>query len=112
VENELDDLEIEDIVYPQRAGRSWDNPEYRAEWDAYVAARKAKIKEVVQGYEHLEQEGGGEGGGEHCYGVFKLRGKIYLAEYSYYSHNGHEYDCIASTLKEVAPVQKTITVYE
>lgn len=63
-------------------------------------------------YQHLQQEGGGEGGGEHCFGVFKLKGKIYRAEYSYYSYNGHEYDCILETLREVKPVEKTITVYE
>lgn len=64
------------------------------------------------GYEHLQQEGGGEGGSEGCYGVFKLGGKIYRAEYSYYSHYGCDYDDILSTLKEVEPVEKTITVYE
>lgn len=73
----------------------------------YVQANKDKY-----GYEHLKQEGGGEGGSEYCYGVFKLGGKIYKAEYSYYSYNGHEYDGIYDTLKEVKPVQKTITVYE
>lgn len=63
-------------------------------------------------YEHLEQEGGGKGGSEYCYGVFRLGGKIYKAEYSYYSYNGHEYDGISATLKEVTPVKKTIIVYE
>ena len=63
-------------------------------------------------YEHLEQEGGGEGGSEYCYGVFRLGTKIYKAEYSYYSHNGHEFYNILDTIQEVKPVQKTITVYE
>lgn len=63
-------------------------------------------------YEHLEQEGGGEGGGEYCYGVFSLKGKIYKGTYSYYSYNGHEYDGIERTLKEVKPVEKVVTVYE
>ncbi len=63
-------------------------------------------------YEHLEQEGGGEGGSEYCYGVFKLKGKIYRAEYSYYSYEGNNYSGIEHNLKEVKPVQKTITVYE
>jgi len=63
-------------------------------------------------YEHLEQDGGGEGGSEYCYGVFKLKNKTYKAEYSYYSYNGHEYDYILSTLKEVNPVKKTVTVYQ
>jgi len=64
------------------------------------------------GYVHLEQEGGGEGGAEYCYGVFSLGGKTYKAEYSYYSYHGHDYDYILSTLREVKPVQKVITVYE
>lgn len=64
------------------------------------------------GYEHLEQEGGGEGGSEYCYGVFKLKGKIYKASYSYYSYNGHEYSDICDTLQEVTPVEKTVIVYE
>lgn len=63
-------------------------------------------------YEHLEQEGGGEGGAEGCHGVFKLDGTIYKAEYSYYSYNGHEIYGIEDTLQEVTPVEKTITVYE
>lgn len=63
-------------------------------------------------YKHLEQEGGGEGGAEYCYGVFKLGDTIYKAEYQYYSHDGHEYYDILDTIQEVKPVQKTITVYE
>lgn len=54
----------------------------------------------------------GEGGSEYCYGVFKLDDKIYKAEYSYYSYHGNEYDDIAYSLREVRPVEKTITVYE
>lgn len=64
------------------------------------------------GYEHLAQEGGGEGGSEDCYGVFKFKGKVYRAEYNYYSYNGYEYDNIVETLREVKPVEKTVVVYE
>ena len=64
------------------------------------------------GYEHIDQDGGGEGGSEDCYGVFKLGGKIYKAEYSYYSYSGHEYYGISDTLVEVEPKTKTITVFE
>ena len=64
------------------------------------------------GYEHLEQEGGGEGGGEYCYGVFKFKGKLYKAEYAYYSYEGNDYSEILSTLREVKPVEKLVTVYE
>ena len=66
----------------------------------------------IKSFEHLQQEGGGEGGSEYCYGVFKLNGVIYKAEYSYYSHYGCDYDDIVSTLRVVNPVEKTITVYE
>lgn len=64
------------------------------------------------GYRHLDQDGGGEGGSEYCYGVFELDGVIYRAEYRYYSYNGHEYSGIANTLRVVKETQKTITVYE
>jgi hypothetical protein len=53
---------------------------------AYPDTKNKYIKEVL-GYEHLEKEGGGEGGAEHCYGVFRLKDKIYKTEYSYYSHS-------------------------
>lgn len=66
----------------------------------------------VKSFNHLEQDGGGEGGGEYCYGVFELNGVIYKAEYSYYSYQGHEYDGVSSTLRVCKPVEKTITVYE
>lgn len=68
--------------------------------------------EAKYDYEHLEQEGGGEGGSEFCYGVFRLGDKFYRAEYSYYSHHGCDYDGIEHTLKEVKPTQKYVTVYE
>lgn len=68
--------------------------------------------EVGFGYEFLQQEGGGEGGSEYCFGVFKFKGKIYKAEWSYYSYEGDDYGDIVSTLQEVKPVEKTITVYE
>lgn len=64
------------------------------------------------GYEHIHQEGGGEGGSEYCEGVFKLDDKLYEVNYSYYSHNGCEYDYIEDTIREVKPVVKTVTVYE
>ena len=64
------------------------------------------------GYEWIEGDIGGEGEGEYCYGIFKLQDKIYKAEWSYYSYNGCDYDDIESTLKEVKPVEKMVTVYE
>ena len=58
------------------------------------------------------RSGGGEGGGEYCYGVICINGSYYKAEWFYYSYNGCEYDYILDTIKEVTPVEKTITVYE
>lgn len=70
------------------------------------------LKDAGFEYEHLEQDGGGEGGSEYCYGVFKLNGVIYKAEYSYYSYNGHEFDYIVDTLRVVEGKVKQVTVYE
>lgn len=64
------------------------------------------------GYDNLHQEGGGEGGAEYCKGVFRLGDTIYSASYYYYSYDGYDYSDIQETLREVKPVQKTITVYE
>lgn len=98
--------------------KSEDKDQYDKEYVLYTEERDKKYFPFVEkekqawGYEHLEQEGGGEGGSEYCYGVFKLKGKVYRAEYSYYSYEGSDYSDILGTLKEVKPVQKTITVYE
>lgn len=62
--------------------------------------------------EHMESDGGGEGEGEYCYGVIRLKDKYYKAEWQYYSYNGCDYDYIKSSVHEVVPKQKTITVYE
>lgn len=119
-ENEVDFAEgyVFENDYPDYSLNKTDPELYNKLLDLRTEEREGTFKDYVQankdkyGYEHLEQEGGGEGGSEYCYGVFKLGGKIYKAEYSYYSYNGHEYDGIYDTLKEVKPVQKTITVYE
>lgn len=72
----------------------------------YFTSEDGKEVEV----EHIEQEGGGEGGGEYCYTVLKLGNNFYKVEYNYYSHQGYDTDCAA--LYEVTPKQQTITVYE
>ena len=103
--------------YPEYSLRSEDLDLYNSLYELRIKENNEKYYPYIQskkdewGYEHLQQEGGGEGGSEYCYGVFRLGDKIYKAEYSYYSYNGHEYDGIYHTLKEVKPVQKTITVY-
>lgn len=79
-------------------------------YDENKEARDKYLEDL--GYEHLEQEGGGEGGSEYCYGVFKLKGIIYKADYNYYSHYGHDYDSIKDSLQIVEAKEKTVTVYE
>lgn len=113
-----DDLSLNDEVvglkYPDRNGRDWNDPSYKEETDHYWEQYQQKEKEILEslgGYEHLDQDGGGEGGSEYCYGVFRLGDKTYRAEYSYYSYHGYEYEGILGTLKEVQPQQKTVTVY-
>lgn len=104
--------------YPLYSLSRTDKVEYDRQYELYINERDTSYQSHVDnireqlGYEHLDQEGGGEGGSEYCYGVFKLKGKVYRAEYSYYSYHGHEFDYILDTLKEVKPVQKTITVWE
>lgn len=102
--------------YPERNGRSWDDPSYQEERDEYTIKHKtmseAMREKATFQYEHIEQEGGGEGGAEYCYGIFKLNDKYYRAEYRYYSYEGHDYEGILNTLQEVKPVTKTVTVYE
>ena len=73
-----------------------------------------KTNEILDsfGYEHIQQVGGGEGSVGSCNGVFKLRDKIYKAEYSYYSYNGDDYAGITDTLKVVTSKEKLITIYE
>jgi len=104
------EMSLEDVILHLAEGDVSAFVSYNGTWDQYNKDTKAFKDET--GYEHLDQDGGGEGGAEYCYGVFKLQGKIYRAEYSYYSHNGYEYDGISDTLREVKPIQKTITVYE
>lgn len=79
-------------------------------WKESREARDAKLK--VHDYEHVTSEGGGEGEGEYCYGIIKFKGKHYKAEWQYYSYNGCEYDDIESSIVEVTPKQKTVTVFE
>lgn len=78
----------------------------------YFYGETTEILKQTYGYKHLQQEGGGEGGAEDCFGVFELEGKAYRVYYSYYSYHGHDLTGIVDSLKEVAPVQKTVTVYE
>lgn len=79
----------------------------------YYTARREWVDQILaeHGYEHVMQEGGGEGGSEYCEGVFKLGGDYFKASWSYYSHQGYEECGCADTLKKVTPRQETVTVY-
>ena len=88
----------------------WNSPDYNETRVAYNEAQRKFFEEID--YEYLDGDGGGEGGTEYVYGVFRLQGKIYKADWRYDSHHGYDYNDIARTVKEVKPVQKTITVYE
>lgn len=59
---------------------------------------------------HIEQDGGGEGGGEHCETVVQAGDKYYKIVYSYYSYDGYNYD--DADVYEVVPVERLVTFYE
>lgn len=65
----------------------------------------------TSGFELIEQEGG-EGRSKYCYRVFKWKGKIYKMEYSYSRHEGNYMDGAIDSIREVKPIEKTITVYQ
>lgn len=108
---DIDDVSMTDLVYAlcenEIPDEFWPVEGSHSECCVYIDRLMSKA-----GYVHLEQDGGGEGGSEYCYGVFKLGDLIYKTEYSYYSYNGHEIDGIVESLRVVTPVEKTITVYE
>ena len=64
---------------------------------------------LPEGYKHLDQDGGGEGGAEDCQTVFEWQGKCYAYYYSYYSYDGYQH--YNNSLYEVKPQEKVITVY-
>ena len=59
---------------------------------------------------HIKQDGGGEGGSEHCETVVQVGDVYYKIVYSYYSYNGYDYD--GAEVYEVVPVEKLVTFYE
>lgn len=59
---------------------------------------------------HIEQDGGGEGGGEHCETVVQAGDKYYKIVYSYYSYDGYNYE--GADVYEVTPVERLVTFYE
>ena len=101
------------LIKPDQGSRKWDDETYRAEFKEYWAKKAAQENEVLEkfGYEYVDGDSSGEGGGESCYGVFKLGDNLYKTDYYYHSYDGHDYDYIVDTLRIVTPSQKTITVY-
>ena len=86
-------------------------PDYHSEWrlESYPEEAKWAKENNLQCF---DQEGGGEGGSEYCYMIFSWKDKVYKIEYSYYSHYGHNFEDVESTIREVKPVEKVVTVYE
>jgi len=76
----------------------------------YGKEKQVALKDF--GYLHIESEDGGEGEGEHCYGIIKVGGQYLKAEWSYYSYDGCSFDYIESTIRVVNPFERTVTVYE
>ena len=109
-DNELDDETIVALADGDLYDIEINYPDEHDHWGYRRDYLSAKTKEL--GYEHVVQEGGGEGGTEYCYGVFKLKDKLYKVEWSYYSHQGYYRDGALETLKEVKPKEKTIILYE
>lgn len=67
-------------------------------------------QEVFPDLQFIEQEGGGEGGGEYCYSVIKWKDTYYKVTYSYYSYEGFDFDY--GDWQVVVPSERLITVYE
>lgn len=64
------------------------------------------------GFKFIEGETGYEGSGEYCYVIFSWKDKVYKIEFSYYSHYGNNFEDVESTIREVKPVERVVTVYE
>lgn len=89
--------EIEDLIYGTE----------ETDWEGVDFFNCDEFKQIEKVYAH-----GGEDEYEDTYfrWVFKYKGKFYSVEgnAASYGTNGFEWD----TLKEVFPVEKTVTVYE
>lgn len=85
---------------------------YNEKDPSYPLEYAEELEEIndLEGFEFIEQEGGGEGGAEDCHMVFKWKEKFYRLEYSYYSYHGTDFD--GAIMYEVTPTQKMVTVYE
>ena len=94
----------------------------RNEWSPDEGSPVEDVCELLLGFEdgdyvvdgvdmkHIEQDGGGEGGGEHCETVVQAGDKYYKIVYSYYSYEGYNYD--GADVYEVIPTERLVTFYE
>jgi len=64
----------------------------------------------IKNFEHIQHEGGGEGGAQDCESIIKVDDQYYSITYTYMSYDGFDFD-YAEAFK-VTPKEKTITVYE
>lgn len=76
--------------------------------------RASKGREILDSfdYNHIQEEGGGAGGAEDCFGVFSLRGVMYKVHWTYCSYGGNDTYGISDSISIVQKKEKTITVYE
>lgn len=115
-EDNYDSSEYEDFIEEMFEGDviGWTVSEIIGWYGQHVTVGNKSQKTWVKenNLKMLEQEGGGEGGSEYCSMVFSWKDKVYKIEYSYYSHEGHNYEGVEDTIREVVAAQKTITVWE
>lgn len=78
--------------------------------NVYSSEELNEITEALD-FSQVLREGGGEGGAEHVYIVFKALGKYFSTSCSYYSNYGYSTDYILEYISEVHPEERTITVY-
>ena len=63
-------------------------------------------------FEHIESEGGVEGGAEYCRGVIRIKDQFFVADWHYYSYHGCEISEILESICEVFPRKVEVTIYE
>lgn len=101
--------ELKELVltrWAEAEGKEVDD--YNYQFDEFVMHGDYGVEGV--GIEHIEQDGGGEGGGEDCYSVIKVDDVFYKFEYDYRSYEGYTFDDPEPQV--VSPVQRLVTFYE
>lgn len=103
-----------DLQYPKQGDRHRADDSFQKELAAYREERSKQVQAKKDEYEyiHITSEGGGEGGTEDCFGVFSWKGVLYKTNWSYYSHQGYEYEYCDENLSIVRAKEKRVMVYE